>query len=322
MKSDCLIDIIIPAYKAGRTISATLDSLNLQTNKKYNVIVVLDGYDNHTYERACAKLPLCEGRKQIFVADHGGVASARNYGLEMTFAPYVMFLDADDLLLPNAIATAYSAIEQGFDFMVGKTMREAENGNFDVVGAQQMTWIHGRVYNRAFLKKYGIVFPAIPMCEDLTFNMLCAEFAEKVPETMWPIHIQRFNHGSLSRSETSQKTQALTYIRCCTEYVRTARKYRSASDLRLLPAALASSYYYMEAAEVIYANDKEVLDTMAKHFVELIDESGYCETPALRAAIPEALASPSRPVQGFYMPTLTFEQRIINATNRVCLSSK
>lgn len=322
MKNSSLIDIIIPAYKAGGTISYTLDSLNLQTNKNFNLYVVLDGYDNHTYERACAKMPLINGSKQILVAEHGGVGSARNYGFENSYAPYVMFLDADDILLPNAIATIYNAIERGFDFMVGKTMREAENGNFDVVGAQQMTWIHGRVYNRDFLNRYKIKFPDLPMCEDLAFNMLCAEFASSVPETQWPIHIQRFNRGSLSRSEASKRIQAMSYIVCCIEYVRNAMRFKNPSDLILLPAALASSYHYIEAADTIFAEDKEVLDTMARQFVMLIDETGYSESKELRAKMPQALASPSRPINGVYMPNLTFEQRIINAMNRWTITKK
>lgn len=314
--NNCLIDIIIPAYKAGKTISATLDSLNLQINKNFNVHVVLDGYDEYTYERAYAHMPLVNGARFIHTPEHGGVASARNYGFKNSTAPYVMFLDADDLLLPNAIATAYSAIERGFDFMIGKTMREAENGNYDVVGAQQMTWIHGRVYNRDFLNKYDIKFPLIPMCEDLTFNMLCAEFAQSVPETQWPVHIQRFNPGSLSRSEASQREQALYYIRCCIEYVQTARRFKDVSELVLLPSALASCYHYIDSADIVFANDKEVLDTMAEQFVTLIDESGYAENAALREKMPHALTNPSRPIKGAYMPVLTFDQRIINAINR------
>lgn len=316
------IDIIIPAYKASGTISATLDSLNLQTNKNFNLYVVLDGYDNHTYEWACAKMPIINGSKQILVADHGGVGSARNYGLDNSSAPYVMFLDADDLLLPNAISTAYNAIEHGFDFMIGKTMREAANGNFDVVGAQQMTWIHGRVYSREFLNKHSIRFPTIPMCEDLTFNMLCTEFAKTVPETTWPIHIQRFNPNSISRSMTSQRTQATCYILCCIEYVRAARRFKTPSELLLLPSALASCYHYIEAAETLFSGDKELLDTMSRQFVTLIDESAYAETPSIRDKMPQALANPSRPINGVYMPTLTFEQRVINAMNRWAITKK
>lgn len=313
------LDIIIPAYKAGKKIKPALDSLRAQTNKDFNVCIVMDGYDKLTDDVIRDNALFfydCKGFS-VHSPEHGGVGYARNYGIDHTHAPYIMFLDCDDMLLPNAVQTVYNAIDMGFDFMVGKTMREAQNGNFEVVGSQQITWVHGRAYRREFLRQYGIRFPELPMCEDLTFNMLCTEFAEKIPEAQWPIHIQRYTEGSISRSENSMRLQASTYIAACLEYLRQAKKYKPVEELRLLPDSLAACYWYIDGADIVYPEDKNLKLLMAKQFVELIEESGYDENIEIRKLIPKALTIPVRPFGEWLPQTLTFEQRIVDAMSTV-----
>ena len=252
----------------------------------------------------------------IYLMPHRGVGATRNTGLITSDSPYIMFLDADDLLLPNAVGTILNAIEHGFDMMIGKTMREAENGNFEVVGGAQMTWIHGRVYSREFLTKYDIHFPNLPMCEDLAFNMLCAEFAQRVSETQWPIHIQRYTPGSLSHAEGSLRLQAETYIEACIFYIESAARFRSLGKLMILPAALAACYYYLDSLEREFPGDTELYHKMCKQFSDLIGISDFYELnsiPEWQSRFAMALATPARPFKKTYIPALTFEQRVVNA---------
>lgn len=306
------LEIIIPIYNRGEAIIPTLQSLQLQTKKDFSVAYVLDGDD----AVAANIIMSCGSRMHIYLMPHRGVGAARNTGLMHSDSPYVMFLDADDLLLPNAVGTILNAIEHGFDMMIGKTLREAENGNFEVVGGAQMTWIHGRVYSREFLTKYDIHFPNLPMCEDLAFNMLCAEFARSVPETQWPIHIQRYTPGSLSRSEDSLRRQAETYIEACIFYVERASKFRPLNQLMILPAALAACYYYLDSVEREFPDDPELYHKMCEQFSHLIDISNFYELnsiPEWRDRFALALATPARPFKKTYIPALTFEQRVVNA---------
>ena len=127
------LEIIIPIYNRGEAIIPTLQSLLLQTKDEFFVTFVFDGADavaNATINRHYGDRPY-----NIYSMPHRGVGATRNTGLITSDSPYIMFLDADDLLLPNAVGTILNAIEHGFDMMIGKTMREAENGNFEVVAA-------------------------------------------------------------------------------------------------------------------------------------------------------------------------------------------
>lgn len=308
------LEIIIPVYNRGEAIIPTLQSLLLQTKDEFFVTFVLDGAD--AVAEAAISRHYVDRPYTIYSMPHRGVGAARNNVLMSSDSPYVMFLDADDLLLPNAAGTILNAIERSFDMMVGKTMREAENGNFEVVGGAQMTWIHGRVYSREFLNKYDIFFPNLPMCEDLAFNMLCAEFARSVPETQWPIHIQRYTPGSLSRSEDSLRRQAETYIEACIFYVEQSSRFRPLDKLMILPAALAACYYYLDSLEREFPGDTELYHKMCKQFSDLIDTSDFYvlnSIPEWQSRFAMALATSARPFKKTYIPALTFEQRVVNA---------
>lgn len=308
------LDIIIPIYNRGEAIIPTLQSLWLQTKDDFFVTFVLDGADD--VAREAIGRHYVDRPYNIYLMPHRGVGATRNTGLIASDSPYVMFLDSDDLLLPNAVGTILNAIEHGFDMMIGKTMREAENGNFEVVGGSQMTWIHGRVYPREFLTKYDIHFPELPMCEDLAFNMLCAEFAQRVSETQWPIHIQRYTPGSLSHAEGSLRLQAETYIEACIFYVESAARFRPRDKLMILPAALAACYYYLDSVEREFPGDTGLYRKMCKQFSDLIDISNFYalnSIPEWQSRFAVALATPARPFKKTYIPALTFEQRVVNA---------
>ncbi len=316
------LDIIVPVYKRGKEIIPTVQSLSLQTQKDFAVYFVFDGEEAKDEVSAIQNVCSISALPAFHIVGmkHGGVGAARNHGISASSSPYIMFLDSDDLLLPNAVGTIMNAIEHGFDMMVGKTMREAANGNFEVVGGEQMTWIHGRVYSRQFLNDYGISFPILPMCEDLAFNMLCAEFAETVPQTQWPIHIQRYTPGSLSRSDGSLHLQAETYIEACIFYVERAKRSRSPYELKLLPSALAACYYYLDSVSREFPHDHKLYSKMCEQFIRLVDVSCLSELntlPEWENRFAMALATPARPFNKIYAPELTFEQRVANARRKV-----
>lgn len=308
------LDIIIPAYKCTHTIGRTLQSLDMQMNHDFNLTVVLDGTDAELGATAIACAPECSSFKVITRPENGGPGACRNTGLNETTAPYIMFFDADDLLLPHAVSTIYRGIEHGFDYMIGKTMRQARNGNFEVVGSEQLTWLHGRVYQRQFLAAHKIRFPELPMSEDLAFNMLCAEYAKTVPETAWPIHIQQWRGDSISHSQGAEKLQAETYIQACIYYAQNI----SPDSARLLPNAVANCYYYLDCVERMFPEDKDLYMHMCKDFITLSD---IIDLPKLLCGgwenrISAALASPGRPFGKLYIPEMTFAQRLIDAAQK------
>jgi glycosyltransferase involved in cell wall biosynthesis len=93
------VSVVIPAYKAARTIGPALDSVLAQTTPPYEIVVVDDGSPDDT---AAAVAPYL-GRVRYVRKDNGGAASARNRGLDETTGEVIALLDADDLWEPTKL---------------------------------------------------------------------------------------------------------------------------------------------------------------------------------------------------------------------------
>jgi glycosyltransferase involved in cell wall biosynthesis len=93
------VSVIIPAYNAETTLRETLASVLAQTFTDIEVLVVDDGSTDDTAAIATAIGPpvICLSR------ENGGVARARNLGLDQAAGRYVAFLDADDRWEPRKL---------------------------------------------------------------------------------------------------------------------------------------------------------------------------------------------------------------------------
>ena len=100
------ISIIVPAYNRERYLGLTLDSVRAQTFEDWELVVFDDGSTDGTLN--VAKL-YAERDPRIRVAHgpNGGVATARNRGYALTdpTTEFVIFLDSDDLWVPDALET-------------------------------------------------------------------------------------------------------------------------------------------------------------------------------------------------------------------------
>ena len=93
-----LVSIIIPCYRQARYLGQAICSALAQTYPHVEVIVVDDGSPDEAAEVASRYV----GVRLIRQANRG-VAAARNVGLLASGGEYVIFLDADDRLLENAV---------------------------------------------------------------------------------------------------------------------------------------------------------------------------------------------------------------------------
>ena len=98
-----LISVIIPYKNAGEYIARCADSLRQQTGE-FEFIFVNDGSDGEF-----------ETDDRFVLVDnkhHPGVSGARNTGIDIARGEWITFLDADDIMLPNAYKKFASAIKQ------------------------------------------------------------------------------------------------------------------------------------------------------------------------------------------------------------------
>lgn len=111
-----MISVIIAAYNAGETLRACLDSVVNQNFQDKEVIVTDDGSTDSTPE-----ILKSYGDRIISIRiPHSGLSAARNAGIDAAKGEYLTFVDADDRLLPDALASLHSTITViGADICIG-----------------------------------------------------------------------------------------------------------------------------------------------------------------------------------------------------------
>jgi glycosyltransferase involved in cell wall biosynthesis len=97
--------VIIPCFNQAHYLGEAIESVLSQTLPPAEVVVVDDGSEDNSYEVAGRYEGVRRIRRQNM-----GVAAARNIGWGQTSAEYLVFLDADDRLLPDALETGASAL--------------------------------------------------------------------------------------------------------------------------------------------------------------------------------------------------------------------
>ncbi len=103
-----LVSVVVPAWNAERTISETLRSVSAQTYANLEIIIVDDGSTDDTAALASAYCEV-EPRARLVRKENGGVASARNRGIEEAQGAWIAPIDADDLWHPTKIAKQVAA---------------------------------------------------------------------------------------------------------------------------------------------------------------------------------------------------------------------
>jgi glycosyltransferase involved in cell wall biosynthesis len=95
-----LISVVIPSYRAERTIVGAVRSALAQTYDRLEVLVVDDGSDDASVARLA---DVADRRLRVLRQSNAGAAAARNRGLSAASGDYVAFLDADDRWFPTRL---------------------------------------------------------------------------------------------------------------------------------------------------------------------------------------------------------------------------
>jgi hypothetical protein len=103
------VDAIITCHNYGRYLGEAIESVLAQSHPTVSVVVVDDG---STDETAAVAARYVERGVRYVHRPGGGAGQARNAGLEVTSAPLVAFLDADDAWLPHRIDVGVTHLER------------------------------------------------------------------------------------------------------------------------------------------------------------------------------------------------------------------
>lgn len=109
------VGVIVPMYNGAATIEETLASVCNQTHRDLDIVVVNDGSTDQS-PNIVQNWP--DSRVRLLSQDNAGLSATRNRGAAATDAPYLAFLDADDIWLPRKIEAQLEAISRRPDALI------------------------------------------------------------------------------------------------------------------------------------------------------------------------------------------------------------
>lgn len=112
MEGRPMVTVVMPLYNAERYVADAIASVAAQAGVDTELIVADDGSTDRSVEVAEAAAEKSGGSVRLLKLEHGGVSKARNAALAEARGKYVMFLDADDMLMPDAIKRLTEVAEQ------------------------------------------------------------------------------------------------------------------------------------------------------------------------------------------------------------------
>ena len=93
------ISVIIPTYNSANYLNQAIDSVLMQGYTPCELIVVDDGSTDETE----SVLKPYQDKIKYIKQENSGSAAARNRGMQLAEYELILFLDADDLMAPNAV---------------------------------------------------------------------------------------------------------------------------------------------------------------------------------------------------------------------------
>jgi glycosyltransferase involved in cell wall biosynthesis len=234
-----LVSVIIPCYNQSRFLAQAIESVLAQTYQHCELVVMDDGSSDDTASVAASfERVLCLSSK------HRGLVSARNAGLKAANGSYVVFLDADDKLLPNALEDGVTALDSqpGCAFAYGHVRLIADDGSplssppqaairadhyFELL-RHNYIWSPGAVvYRRTVLDSVGGFNPVADSSADFDLNArLAGRFPVCCTET---VVLEYRRHGeSMSRDFARMLKGAVTARDLQRGFIKGNRQYEAA----------------------------------------------------------------------------------------------
>lgn len=110
-----MISVIIPLYNKERFILEALYSVLNQSYADFEVVIVDDGSTDGSVEIVQG---VSDSRIRLVSQQNAGPSAARNRGVREAYYDWIVFLDADDMMLPDSLATFASVIASHSDIPI------------------------------------------------------------------------------------------------------------------------------------------------------------------------------------------------------------
>ncbi len=144
-KAEPTVDVIIPTYNGLPWLKSTIESVLEQTHKNLQLYVIDDGStDEGETEKYVTKL--VDRRVHYHRKSNGGQATARNVGIKLSTAPFIAFLDSDDVWYPTKLEKQLALMQKSpsVGLVYGHHYIIDED---DTIMGNLRLWKRGKIFN-------------------------------------------------------------------------------------------------------------------------------------------------------------------------------
>lgn len=236
-KESASISIIVPVYNVELYLSDCLDSILSQNYNDYEVICINDA-SNDNSEKILHEYAKCYS--QIKIVTHlknRGLSVARNTGLEIARGKYILFIDSDDMIMPDTLVELHQVTMQNqvdivyFDmvemyhdtYIDGNDIDKKSSVNSEIYSGRELfckfiengqmkSEVCRQFIRREFLEEFGIRFYDGILHEDELFSFMCAMSAFKVTNLNVKYYIYRQRPGSIMSNRNHLRAESVFVI--------------------------------------------------------------------------------------------------------------
>ena len=224
-----MISVVVPVYNVEEYLRQCLDSILTQTYRDLELILVDDGSTDASGE-ICEEYAAKDSRVKVVRRRNGGMAAARNTGLDLVSGEYVAFVDSDDYICETMFETLRRAIvENDADLAQCNFERVKDDGKpapsrlqapplFDGVlssenALEKLAGQNSFAYNCVWNKLYKaelfkeLRFPIVEICEDNFFTYKLFFACSKVAFVSEKLYRYRQNPKSITSVTNHYFTQ-------------------------------------------------------------------------------------------------------------------
>lgn len=220
--SNELISIIVPIYNSQKYLKSLFKSIDKQTYKNYELILINDGSSDKS-EELCKQYLKKNSRAKYFYKNNSGVSDTRNYGIEKAKGNYICFIDSDDIVNKDYLLNFVDNFDekntliccecQEFTDTINFQQPKSEEtkiylgkNKFDIIYTKYAGYSVNKIFKTEIIKNNNIYFDTkISMCEDLLFVFEYLKHVEEVKCISNANYYYRIFNQSASKNLKNEK---------------------------------------------------------------------------------------------------------------------
>ena len=288
-----VVSVIIPVYNAAIYLKACIESVLAQSLPTFELILIDDGSQDDSLA-ICQEYQQKDSRVKVFSQNNAGPGAARNKGIEVACAPWLCFVDSDDVIGPDYLRafweqgalTPTTLVIQGMQVMtedlqtqlsVLKYPRETITMATAPQLIPQYKLLHAghpvlKLFNTNLIHQYALCFDAsISFHEDHLFVLSYMQHVDRIHLCPATEYLYRQSSGSLTHRlhPYTESERALKYLDKSFKDVSEHFTIKSTSYEREINAFLCSTLFrtiaYAYRGAVSNQEELELLRRLAEY---------------------------------------------------------